>query len=147
MGWGRRGPGSGHTKGHVSLVGSKGWAGRHAQDGDLVPEMALLCFLFNYSVPAPTRIAFVRQLRGGRGGDWAGCWLRGAMLLAVLTPPGREVWEMGEGAAGGVGDGELSWTQPSCSTLLILITAVLGGLTSSCSLGWLKGSSKAFVLP
>lgn len=128
MGWGRRGPGSGHTKGHVSLVGSKGWAGRHAQDGDLVPEMALLCFLFNYNVPAPTRTAFVKQLRGGREGDWAGRWLRGAVLRAVLTPPGREVWDVGEGAAGGVGDGELSLSQqtPSCFALLILTPAVLG---------------------
>lgn len=101
VGWGRRGPGSGHTKGHVSLVGSKGWAGRHAWDGDLVPEMALLCFLFNYNVPAPTRTAFVKQLRGGREGGrergWAGPWLKGHNNTAGRARhPHKE---------GGVGDG------------------------------------------
>lgn len=48
----------GTQRGHVSLVGSEGRAGRHSGDGDLASEQALLCFLFNYNGPSSHKGSF-----------------------------------------------------------------------------------------
>lgn len=99
----------------------------------------------------PTRTAFVKQLRGGRGGGRAGPWLEGHNIAARANTVRRVVWEMGEGAAGGWRR-ELSGTQqtPSCSIsahTLAFDTCSNVWLTGPCSAGWLEGTTRSIHVP